>query len=882
MKKFLRFFCISIAVLNATYSDAQCGAGYTSAQLNWDHVDYYWNSGGSAPYQSYVSDAMEMNQKFAIGPNYVTIALSSNNMVAPSTASPTYGSAENTTHTGEISGYTGADVQYNPSASGQTITLTFNSEAKNVSFTLYDVDGSQRIDFSAKNAALVAQTINVVTYASSILTINNNNATNAYIVASSTTAGTSSNTASATITVGGPVKTITITISNVGSDAVFWLSDINACVTGSFPTNYNQDAGTTNGVANNQPFTGPTQNQADYFIVTPDNQSVYMVDPATGDARLLFTDASQPYVNSFGYDPYHHILYYVTDFTSSPSGNKSLKKYDFNTGTISTVVANITTTLGIPTFDQGVESAAAAFYDGALYLGIEGGRYSSSSSTRTRETIIWRIDFDASLNPTGAYQVIANDAYLNASNTSVHDYGDFIIKNGVLYDYNTARNGTSYNQSKFQIYDLMTGSETNYNNPGTTEWNGQAGMTWAGQLYYFRNTTSGNSGVGTYDGTNVLGSIKNIAVVDGTGAWPGGNGDASENFRPKCDFGDAPATYDPNPVSPAVHERSDNIRLGTTWDNEIVKKGLSSTEDADDGLSYVPVLNPSAANYLTQVSVYNNSGADATVCAWLDYNGNGVFDASEGITATVPPSASNQLVWLYWPSAPTTLSMGSHTYLRIRVTSASAGMTTSMPTGFFEDGEVEDYQVEVNSYPLSVQTSDFTAKLTKANTTKLTWTSSDESDVAYYSIEKSTNNTDWSSVQFVSPQMKGGANNYEINDGNLSEGITYYRLKTFQKNNKVTISNIKQVDNKINKFSILVTPNPASSRAFVHINSNLTEEATLELINSLGEVVYKQNMKINPGTNSIELPVANFANGTYVVNLTTATKSLRKSLIVNK
>ena len=194
-------------------------------------------------------------------------------------------------------------------------------------------------------------------------------------------------------------------------------------VAGSFPINWHQGF-------SNRPFVGPTQNQPDYFIVTPDNKSVYMMDPASGKCYFLFSEvASAPYVNSFGYDPANKYLYYVTDGTGTPSSNKALKRYNFNTETIQTVLADVTT-LGFPTYDQGVESAAAAFYDGKLYLGIEGGRSGSGGSTVTRETIVWCINLDASQNPVSAYQVFATDAYKNATDSAMHDWADIIIKDG--------------------------------------------------------------------------------------------------------------------------------------------------------------------------------------------------------------------------------------------------------------------------------------------------------------------------------------------------------------------------------------------------------------------------------------------------------------------
>jgi hypothetical protein len=210
----LPVFILFFALLAGSQLKAQCIAGYTQAQLNWDNLDFYNNSGGGSPYGVYITDAIEQTQRFALGPNWLSIATSSNALVTTS---------ENATHTGELSGYTGEDVQFNPSANGQTITITFDSEVRNVYFTLYDIDLSARIDFSARNAANVAQNIGLAVQASTILTRNNNNTTTAYFTSSATALANSSNQGSGTVSVTGPVKTITITITAIGTDAVLWL-----------------------------------------------------------------------------------------------------------------------------------------------------------------------------------------------------------------------------------------------------------------------------------------------------------------------------------------------------------------------------------------------------------------------------------------------------------------------------------------------------------------------------------------------------------------------------------------------------------------------------------------------------------------------------------
>lgn len=883
-------------------SQAQCSGSYVYSTVNWDNLDYYFNSGRSStgPYLTYISDAQEMSQKFAIGRNYLTIATSSNALVNPGSTS-----AENATHTGEIAGYTGEDVQYNPSANGQFITITFNTPVMDPNFTLYDIDDGAVFTLTATNNLNVATAVNVTTYSPTILTTGIVPLTRT-ITASATALANNVNQGSATITVPGLVKTITITVTTRGNDPVFWLSDINACVdNGAFPTNWHQ-------TGNNRPFVGPTQNMPDYFLVTPDNDVCYYVDPATGLARQLFQDAARDYVNSFGYDPYNRFLYYISENASVDANNRSIKRYNYNTETTSTIVANITTTLGIPVFDYGVESAGCAFYDGSLYFGIEGGKYDPSGTTndRTRETIIWRIDFDASNNPTVAYQVAAFDHY-NPTNvaTAIHDWGDFIIKNGMLYNFNTARNScgsgcNDYTESKFHHVNLTTGQVTNYTNPNTTSpanrssWNGQAGMTWAGGLYYFRPASSGGtSQVGLYNETGGIGTPVTITVASGSTAWPGGSGDASDPFRPKCDFGDAPASYDPytDPAtqSPAVHERAENIWLGnttseaTSWSSEFLKRGTTGTEDSDNGISTLQFFKPGGGDYLAQVSFYNNSGANATIQAWLDYNANGVFDAGEAATVLpatpITSSASVQSRYLYWPGLPSPLTNGQSTYLRVRITSASAGMTTSHPTGYFRNGEVEDYRVIVDNFPLATHLVNFNAALINNGKVKISWTAKDEQASTAYEVQRSSNSTDWTTIHIVDGNGVATSQDYEVEDLNPLKGKSYYRLHILTSGSGTKYSDIKPISIKNFDASMVISPNPARHDVNMRVEVNSSGEANLNIINAVGKVVVARKQAMVSGTNFISIPVTEqLANGSYIVRLQIGDEIVSQKLIINK
>jgi GEVED domain/Secretion system C-terminal sorting domain len=863
----LLFFLLTFFTFSSVQS--QCPAGFTAAQANWDYLDYYYNSGVNlTPYGfvggNYVSNAQEQTQRFAIGPNSFSIVTSAAGIVK----------GENALHTGDIAGYTGQDAQFTPTANGQTITITFATPCRNASFALYGIDASAVINVTAADAAAGALTVTAVAQAPTILVIAG--AVGKTLTANATVLPNTDNRGTATITVAGtvtnPVKSITIACTTIGTNAAFWLSDINACVSGSFPTNWHQGF-------NNRPFTGPTQNQPDYILASPTANRVYMMDPATGKVWYLFTDATRTYINSLAYDPNNKILYYTTENGSANSANKELRKYDFNTQTSSVVLADISASLGLSTFSLGVESAGAAFYNGQLYLGVEGGEFFMGGPSR--ESIIWRIDLDGSQNPIYACQVFGTDNFDGAGNAK-NEWADFVVKDGMVVNYNASVTGTNYTNSSYTHFNMQTAAATNvYTNPSPTQkYAGQAGMNWAGNSYMVLDS------IWQYNAGVISNKLK-ITLVPVPGdpfppAWTGSSVDASDYFRPKCDFGDAPASYDPNPNSPAVHERSELIRLGATWDREWLKRGVTGTEDVDDGIATVSVMPPGTGSYLVQVTAFNNIGSNATLCAWLDINGNGVFDASEGITPiTVPNSASNQNFFLYWPNYTTPLTIGQSTYLRVRITQASAGMTTAHATGYFTNGEVEDYKILIDNYPLSLTNLSFDASLINNNYAKLEWSANEDNNFSGYEIEKSKDSRNWGSAGIIASNGKAGDKHYEFNDFSLYAGTTYYRLKFIGVNGGNKFSEIRTVT-KINLAdAVTIKPNPVTSIATIGIEASERTTADIVLSSVNGRQLFYQKFPVNAGSNTMVIPVKEeWPAGMYILRIIMNNEIAVKKLII--
>ncbi len=856
------FFLITIPVI--TFS--QCPGGYTSATVNWDNLDYLHSFGGYGTNNPStglpnVSAAMRQTQQFAIGTNRLTI----NTLMNVNNAGTISGDV--TTHTGDPGVYTGADIHYVPTA-GQVIIMTFLTEVQNASFTLNDVDRSAVYNVTAYNAANVAQTIVVTTYGATILTVGGT-PTARSITATNTALGNTLNTGAATFAIAGPVDSIRVVATTIGSNAEIFLSDIIACVANpGFPNNYYL------------PYTEPFTGQPAYFLANPQNLHVYMMNTA-GGADYIFSDPGTTgnKMNSLAYDPVNKWLYYVMDNYPAGSGgppfNKSLKKYDFNTETISTVLADITT-LNLPTFIQGIEFAGAAFYNGSLYLGIEGTDGVTYSTNI--ESFIWKIDFDGAGVPTTATQVFATPGDDGAGNPS-HDWGDFAIKDGLMITHAT---GPVIAQNRYVHFNMQTGASTVY--VGNAETAGQIGQTYNGNVYRVKNH------VALYNNDGTIGTQNLIATTSCSPAWAPNAGDASDPFKPKCDFGDAPASYDPVALSPAVNQKHCNnstLMIGATWDREWSKNtSADASGDAtdEDGIGSVTILNSNGVtyNHVQQVTVRNNTGSAATLGGWLDYNVNGVFDASEGVIVSVPSTASGtqtvNLAWLGLNIPPGT----ANTFLRIRLVSGSTPMTTSNSTGWYDDGETEDYPVVSSNLPLSINLLDFNAYVTKDKTVELNWSAINDNEADGFEIQRSLNQNDWVTIGWKAAGAANSFTSYTFTDNKPLSGRTYYRLRMVEKNGSSAFSNTKLVYLALTKNEITILPNPVNSNGSLIVSGVNNTVGVLHIRSLSGQTVFSKTVVIGTGENRIPIEVSSLNPGIYIVELVTKEKTYTNKLSVNR
>ncbi len=172
--------------------------------------------------------------------------------------------------------------------------------------------------------------------------------------------------------------------------------------------------------------------------------------------------------------------------------------------------------------------------------------------------------------------------------------------------------------------------------------------------------------------------------------------DVTDNDALTYDYGDAPAPYPTLKADNGARHVATGPMLGSTRDTEPDGQptsaangdNLTGTPDNEDGVSFGPWI----AGQTAMVSV-RTSVANAKLDAWIDFNGDGVWDDSAGSverifsSANLPLANMGNLLTFSVPAIGAG-SVAGITYARFRLSTAG-GLA---PTGTAPDGEVEDYR----------------------------------------------------------------------------------------------------------------------------------------------------------------------------------------------
>lgn len=191
------------------------------------------------------------------------------------------------------------------------------------------------------------------------------------------------------------------------------------------------------------------------------------------------------------------------------------------------------------------------------------------------------------------------------------------------------------------------------------------------------------------------------------------------------------------------------------------------------------------------------------------------------------------------------------------------------------------FTLAYTSFPIPLKLISFTG-WRNSGVSYLHWVSENEQDVSHFSVERSFNGTNFTTIGTVAALNRGIRELYNFNDPSSFTGAAYYRLKNIDNDGSYSYSRIIRMTESVTPGSSFVVLNPVQTAITIF---NKTAPAGLYdyyLLNAAGQLLQKGvvNMGMNGGS-IIRLPLQ-IAQGIYTLELRKDQSRFSQQLLVQQ
>ena len=144
----------------------------------------------------------------------------------------------------------------------------------------------------------------------------------------------------------------------------------------------------------------------------------------------------------------------------------------------------------------------------------------------------------------------------------------------------------------------------------------------------------------------------------------------------------------------------------------------------------------------------------------------------------------------------------------------------------------------------------------------IAWTSSEETNIRMYSVERSVQGNQWELVKTVAAH--GIASDYEVTDASPAKGNNFYRLKTVELSGNLAYSAIAQM-NAVRPLGISAMK---QDFGILHITleGNQHSKLNLQLMTMDGKMITQTDVPVI--NNKVQMDVSSITTGIYVIAVT--------------
>ncbi len=166
--------------------------------------------------------------------------------------------------------------------------------------------------------------------------------------------------------------------------------------------------------------------------------------------------------------------------------------------------------------------------------------------------------------------------------------------------------------------------------------------------------------------------------------------------------------------------------------------------------------------------------------------------------------------------------------------------------------------------PLPVKLKSFNANRKQARV-ELNWVTVTEQNNSGFELQRNTGSGGWQIVEFIPSQATDGNSQSELSyhylDANDARGVTQYRLKQIDLDNKFEYSAVRAVHGMSQSGRILIIPNPATNGT-LNVLFEGSANRDLQLMDMAGRIIRKWN---NYAENSLQ--VSSLLPGSYLLRI---------------
>ncbi|MDI9363654.1 MAG: S8 family serine peptidase [Flavobacterium sp.] len=334
----------------------------------------------------------------------------------------------------------------------------------------------------------------------------------------------------------------------------------------------------------------------------------------------------------------------------------------------------------------------------------------------------------------------------------------------------------------------------------------------------------------------------------------------------------------------------------------VIKEAVSNNNTGTH-LLYENVL-ANGSTFTKTIVANGNTPLVATIC-WTDVSAsvtpyaNALNDTTSKLVndldMRITKNGSTYYPWILNPATPSKAASKADNRRdnveRINIDSAKAGDTyiiTINHKGTLINGTLtngpQPYSLLVSGVggtptglPLTLLA--FEAK-PQSNTVVLNWQTANEVNTAYFTVERSINGSNFTSLGKL---LAKGDGSYIFTDdlSTINQNLSpiYYRLQMVDKNGSFTYSKVAVVTPSTEQAALTVYPIPTNNTLYLQLNSTKAYTSTLQVLNMQGKVLLQQPTAIKIGSNTFTIATNTLAKGNYIIKLigqTVYTKMLTK------